>query len=588
MPEPADGCNVQQLRLFPREHRLPVAVVSERPEHGASVARRLRRSRRLEVTAVELEQLRGGDGWLRHGCLGGPLVAAVLAVDSAEDRHRPLVEEVAGIVSPLPLVVVTPTRCEGSFSLVEAGAEEVLSLHDTTSAALERSVLSAIYRRAADQRSRTRPTDPLTGLATRAVLDSELPETLRADHARVAVLYCDLDKFKVVNDTHGHAMGDELLVEAARRLRAAVRSSDLVVRIGGDEFVVVLVGAGARFDDLADEVATRIVEAFRAPFELGEQSFPVSMSVGLATHRSGEGPESLLARADRALYLAKRRGKARVARYDKSLDRAAAQHATSAELLREGIRRDLLEVEVLPVVDPVAATIVGRIHRPVWGGAPEAIGRAVPLRPVAEVARDCGSGPALFRWVLRRALDEPPGGDLTLSVDRRWVDMPRSVLVGSPGRAVDALLGEGSTALEHLVVLLEEDDLGDSAALRAGLLELARRGVRAAVSHFAAATGSLGLLERHPFDAVWVDRQVVEGLAGCPIRRAKLAAIGQVAAALGQQLLIDRPRRADDLRTALDLAGVLVVDRPLDLTLDAPVSAIPVAAGDALPVLPRR
>jgi diguanylate cyclase (GGDEF)-like protein len=538
---------------------------------------------------VELDQLRGGDGWLRHGGIEGPPAAVVLAAGGADgDGHRCLVEEVAEAVSPLPLVVVTPTMSEGSLALVEVGAEEVVSLHDTTSASLERSVLSAVYRRAADQRSRLRPTDPLTGLATRAVLTDELPETLRSAQVRVAVLYCDLDKFKVVNDTHGHATGDLLLVEAARRLRDAVRSSDLVVRIGGDEFVVVLVGSGARFDDLADEVANRIVEAFRAPFELGEQSFSVSVSVGLATHRPGEGPESLLARADRALYLAKRRGKARVARYDKSLDRAAAQHATSAELLHEGIRRDLLEVEVLPVVDPVASTIVGRIHRPVWGGAPEAIGRAVPVRPVAEVARDCGSGPALFRWALRRALAEPPGGGRTLSPDRRWVDMPRSVLVGSPGRAVDALVGEGSAALEHLVVLLEEDDLSDSAALRAGLLELARRGVRSAVSHFAASTGALGLLERHPFEAVWVDRQVVEGLAGCSIRRAKLTAIAAVAASLGQQLLIDRPRRADDLRSAMDLACVLVVDRPLDLTLEGPVSPIPAAAGDALPALPQR
>jgi diguanylate cyclase (GGDEF)-like protein len=573
--------------LFPREHRLPVALISEHPELATPTARRLRRSRRLDVVPVDIESLRNGDGWRRHGWLEGSPVAAVLTIGAAEDAHRQLVAEVVQIVAPVPLLVVTPTGGDTSLAMLEAGAEEVLSLHDSTSAALERAVLSAIYRRAADQRSVQRPSDPLTGLATRAVLASELPETLRAGGVRVAVLYCDLDKFKVVNDTHGHATGDLLLVEAAVRLRAAVRASDLVVRIGGDEFVVVLVGAGARFDDLADEVAARIVEAFRSPFELGEQSFSVSVSVGLATHRPGEEADSLLARADRALYLAKRRGKSRVARYDKSLDRAAAQHATSAEVLREGLRRDVLGVEVQPVVDPRESRMVGHVHRPVWGEAPELVGRAVPTQSVGSVARDSGSGPALFRWILRRTLTDPTGAELGGGGARRWVDMPRSVLVGSPGRALDPFVGERSGGVDQLIVLLEEDDLGDSAALRSGLLELARRGVRTAVSRFGASTGSLSLLERHPFEAVWVDRQMVDGLAGCPIRRAKLTAIGHVAGALGQQVLVDRPRRSEDLRIATGLVPVLVVDRSVDLTLGteavAPARAV---APDALRMLP--
>jgi diguanylate cyclase (GGDEF)-like protein len=565
-----------------------VALVSERPELATPTARRLRRSRRLDVMEVGLDQIRRGTRLSHPDGLHAPLVAAVLAIGTGEHRHRSLVEELVRSASPLPLIVVSPTRPEASLALVEAGADEVLSLHDTTSASLERAVLSAVCRRSADQRSNHHANDPLTGLATRSVLDTELPEVLRSGAAQVALLYCDLDRFKLVNDTHGHATGDLLLVEAARRLREAVRASDLVVRIGGDEFVVVLLGSGSDFEGLADDVANRIVEAFRVPFELDQQTLAVSVSVGLATHRRGEDAASLLARADRALYLAKRRGKARVARYDKSLDRAEAQHASSAELLREGIRRDLLEVEILPVLDPETASMVGRVHRPVWGAAAERIGRPMQLRPVAEVARDCGSAPALFRWLLRKALVGGAGREVHLGGDRRWIDMPRSVLVGSAGAMLDAAAATAATPLDSLVVLIEEEDLGDSISLRTGFLELARRGVRVAVSHFGATTGSLGLLERHPFDAVWVDRQMLDGLADCRVRQAKLSAIGQVATALGQQLLIDRPRRVEDLGVATELVRVQVVDRPLDLTLEGVVSPLPGTRPDAPRLLDRQ
>jgi EAL domain-containing protein (putative c-di-GMP-specific phosphodiesterase class I) len=256
-------------------------------------------------------------------------------------------------------------------------------------------------------------------------------------------------------------------------------------------------------------------------------------------------------------------------------------------VLREGLRRDVLGVDVQPVVDPLASRMVGHVHRPVWGEAPELVGRAVPTQSVGSVARDSGSGPALFRWILRRTLADPTGAELAGGGARRWVDMPRSVLVGSPGRALDPFVGERTGGLDQLVVLLEEDDLGDSAALRSGLLELARRGVRTAVSRFGASTGSLSLLERHPFEAVWVDLQMVDGLAGCPIRRAKLTAIGHVAAALGQQVLIDRPRRSEDLRIATGLVPVLVVDRSVDLTLGSEViSPTRAVRPDALRMLP--
>ena len=553
---------MQQLRLFPREQRLTVVLIDDGEECAASVLRRLRRARRLEVYVARTAELHSGVRW--PGGRDEQPAAVIMQLDGSADVER--VREVVGLIGPVPLIAVASGRRDTALKALEAGAEEVVALDDATNVVLERAIMSAVHRRLADAHSRHRHTDPLTGLATRAVLERELPEMLaRSGAISVAVLFCDLDKYKIVNDTHGHAVGDRILQEASVRLQRAVRSSDLVVRFGGDEFVVVIASA-LNVDALADEVAHRVVEAFAAPFDLGEHSFGISVSIGLATHRPGDSTESLVKRADDALYLAKQRGKGGVARYDEHLDQVAARRATSAEMLREGLRRDLLEVDVHPVVDANASQVVGHLYRPSWGSAPMALGREVPTLRAEAVARESGSGPALFRWTLERVVGDTGHRELSVLPSRRYVEMPRSVLVGSPGRAVELVARPHAVAPEHLVVVIDEEDLADGPALRAGLLELARHGARVAIGRFGAATGSLALMERHPFESVWIDRQMVDGLAGCAVRRAKFRAVAGVAEALGQQVMVDRPTRAEDARAAAELAAVLVVDGSLDLT----------------------
>lgn len=559
---------MQQLRLFPREHRLALALVVGDREVSSATARRLRRSRRLEVLEIGLDELVATVG-SRGAGQSSPPCAAVLALGEDEALSSvDLVSVAVGDLAPVPLIVVTPTASDAALSMLDSGVQDVIALEGSTGSTLERAVLSAIYRTAAGRRSGQRSGDPLTGLPTRTALSTVLPETtLTRRGIELALLYCDLDRFKVINDTHGHATGDAILVEAATRLSQAVRSSDLVVRIGGDEFVVAIGGSGPRFAGLADEVAERIVKAFGKPFEVGEHSFSVSVSVGLAMHREGEDLESLLARADRALYLAKRRGKSRVARYDEHLDRAVAQHANSTEVLREGLRRDLLGAELRPVVHLSRRRLEGHLYRPTWGEAPGAMGRAAPTRRVTEVALDAGVTTALFRWTLARAVADTRARDLG-SVDASclWVEMPRSALVGGAGRVVQSAARRSPDANVRLVLVIDEGDLGESAALRAGLLELARSGVRVAIGRFGASGASLCLMERHPFEAVWLDPQIVDGLASCRIRRAKLTAVAEMAAALGQRVVIDRPLRSEDVDAAADLADLVVVDRAVDLT----------------------
>jgi diguanylate cyclase (GGDEF)-like protein len=177
----------------------------------------------------------------------------------------------------------------------------VVNLHDVSA---RRQVQDELEHRAS--------TDALTGLPNRTVLLEQLAHVLTLGPTpEVAVVYCDLDGFKAVNDRFGHDEGDRLLVVVAARLAASVRNHDLVARLGGDEFAVLVQGPSSRAR--AEAIATRIVEALRIPLAVGGASVPVSVSVGVAC-RSGqvETPSALLRSADAAMYRAKRAGGDRV------------------------------------------------------------------------------------------------------------------------------------------------------------------------------------------------------------------------------------------------------------------------------------
>jgi diguanylate cyclase (GGDEF)-like protein len=174
----------------------------------------------------------------------------------------------------------------------------VVNVHDVTA---RRQVQSDLERRAF--------TDSLTGLANRDLFHDRLDQFLsRRDPPDLAVIYCDLDRFKDVNDRFGHAEGDHLLEVTAARLAAAVRSEDTVARLGGDEFAVLISGDDAL--QVAEEIAGRIVEELRRPLTVGPESVPVSVSVGVACARAGsaEGARVLMHSADEAMYRAKRAG----------------------------------------------------------------------------------------------------------------------------------------------------------------------------------------------------------------------------------------------------------------------------------------
>ncbi len=563
---------MQQLRLFPRDPRLPVVLVDGAGNEWNAVRRRLRRSR-ADIEVQGRQELTNAMEW--PGATARRVAALVVVIGDGVHEIPDLLEVIA-LAGDVPVVVVDVGQGAATRRALSAGAEEVVPFKDASIERLEQAVVSAVYRRGAEYATRA-ASDDLTGLATRAVLEKDLATLLEVPgESGVAVLFCDLDRFKAINDELGHAIGDQVLRAAASRLRNAVRASDLLARIGGDEFVVVMRCRGGRTVESAEHVAGRIVESFREPFRSNDLVLNVSVSVGLATHRAGESGAELLERADSALYVAKKRGKSRVACYDDGLDRAAASRRTAVELLSEGLRRDTLDAEVAPMIDPAAARVVGHVYRASWGRTSEVLRTEAPARPPSVVAADGGGGTALFRWLLGHiAEDETDRADTAVPM-RRWLTMPPAVLLGEPSRYLEASARRGVHS-DRLVVVMDESDLDEGLAVRNALLDVARTGARVAVGHFGAGSAALSLLERHPFEAVWVDRQMVDGVSSDSIRRAKLGAVAAVAASLGQQIVIDRPSRREDELAALDVSAAMVIDGSVDLAAIAgrPLPQIP-------------
>ena len=535
-------------------------LVEGRGERWAAVKRRLRRSR-LEVEVAGRGELTPEMHWPGAGELR---VAAVVALVGEGSLDIADLVELASTCGDVPVVAVDADGTRGGRRMIESGAEEVVRFETATIERIEHAVHSAVYRRGAEQNGRD-AADSLTGLATRAALGVTLPGLLETNGASgVAVLYCDLDRFKAINDELGHLVGDQVLRQAAGRLRSCVRASDLLVRLGGDEFVAVVRARADRTESLAAKVAQRIVDSFEEPFRAGESELSVGVSVGLAVHRRGESSTELLKRADDALYVAKRRGKARVVSYDDDLQAAVEKRQSAAEVLSESMRRDLLDAEVSPVVDPVGSVVVAHLYRAGWGRVAGS-GLPVPLRRPESVAAEGGVAPALFRWLLGHVGGDEQAGRLPGAVPRRWIQMPAAALMSHPGRYLEAAARRG-VRLDNLVLVVAESDLDEGPVVRSSLLEIARTGARVAIGAFGAAATSLSLLELHPFDSVWVDRQVVDGIAADPVRRAKLAAVATVATALGQHLVIDRPARPEDHVGALELCNARVIDGHIDLS----------------------
>ena len=293
--------------------------------------------------------------------------------------------------------------------------------------------------------------DALTALTNRALFQGRLEQAL-AGAARggdaVAVLFLDLDRFKVVNDSLGHAAGDDLLVAVAGRLAGCVRGGDTVARLGGDEFAVLLAGLGVGRE--ATRTAERIIRALDAPFRLGGHDVVTATSIGIAVGGTGHAAVDLLRDADVALYRAKARGRGRYAVFDATMNVRALERLELEADLRRALRRGEFEVYYQPKVDLATGHLAGLEALVRWRHPVRGVVEPGAFIPVAE---ETGLIQPLGQWVLEEACrqtrlwhDQAPGVPLITCVNLSARQFQHPTLVEDVARALqESGVGCGAT-----------------------------------------------------------------------------------------------------------------------------------------------
>ena len=430
------------------------------------------------------------------------------------------------------------------------GAAQTLA--DVASAYLLNAQARADLRSSTDQAREQAMHDALTGLPNRTLLLQRLEHAelrgRRSDKV-AALLFLDLDQFKMVNDRHGHAVGDQLLVAVAQRLTAVLRPGDTLARMSGDEFVIFCEDLDSAAQ--VDMIAARLGAAIAAPFDLSGTEVDVSASVGIA-FSSGQAPGQLLDDADTAMYQAKRKGGGRHQVVDVSARNESMQRTTLLQDLKGATVRQELRNDYQPIFDagaggiPAVEGLVRWVH-PVRGLVMPDV-----LLPIAEASGLIGE---IGGWVLERACRDlhrcqaaRPGDELRMSVN-----VSAHELV-SPGYAamVSAVLSRTGTDPGLVTLEIKEAALQDHAPMLGVLEDLKRIGVTLALAGFGTGSSSLNSLARFPIDIVKLDRQLISRVADDPATRAVVFAIVELAHILGKEVVAEGVETPEQ-RRELDL-----------------------------------
>jgi diguanylate cyclase (GGDEF)-like protein/PAS domain S-box-containing protein len=382
--------------------------------------------------------------------------------------------------------------------------------------------------------------DELTGLANRTLAMDRLQlAQARADRngAFVGLLFLDLDGFKAVNDSLGHAVGDALLMETARRLRSVLRPSDTAARLGGDEFVVCCEDLGSdavEAQAIAIRVVERIAAALAEPVELEGTAERTTASIGIALVRGLQhSPDMVLRNADQAMYRAKQQGRARFELFDEALQARAASRSHLADELSLALERDELVVHYQPIADLQDGRIMGVEALVRWEHPSRGLLHPADFLDVAEESQLIVS---IGDWVLSRACRDLAGWrrsvrpDMFVTVNASARQLGNNELAAS----IDRALFEAVLDAEALEIELTETMLIEATATTLSeLAGLRDRGVQVGLDDFGTGYASLTYLRRLPLDFVKVDGSFVAGLADNPDDKAIVTAIVDLAHALG-------------------------------------------------------
>ena len=482
-------------------------------------------------------------GWSRDEAIGRPLVETIVP-ERQRSAHQQGFERfirtgmgpVVGRTLEVSAAARDGTEFPVELSIWVTVSQDVKRINAFVRDRTERKALEAVTHQAFH--------DPLTDLANRALFTERVAAALtrRPDSstATVAVLLLDLDDFKTVNDSLGHAAGDELLVAVAARLRSCVRPGDTLARLAGDEFAILV----DQLDDPADvtAVAKRVGTQLEAPFEIEAMEIAVRASIGVSLGQSPDvKPEDLMRDADVAMYAAKARGKGGFAVFEPHMREAVVRRMELKGDLRHALERGELHVHYQPYIRLDDGSIVGAEALLRWEHGERGVIPPLDFIPLAE---EMGLIVPIGRWVLGEACGQavdwarryPELGPLTLSVnvsarqlqDRRFVD------------DVAAIVAEKGLAPGQLVLELTESSLvedPDQAVHR--LRELRELGIRLAIDDFGTGYSSLGYLQRYPIEILKVHRAFVAELGRHPDEPALAKAILQLAHHLGMKTIAE-------------------------------------------------
>jgi diguanylate cyclase (GGDEF)-like protein/PAS domain S-box-containing protein len=356
--------------------------------------------------------------------------------------------------------------------------------------------------------------DPLTGLPNRALLKDRLDQSIsnaRRHHTAMAMLYLDLDRFKHINDSQGHLVGDQLLQTVALRLTECVRATDTVCRLGGDEFVILLFEVTHTQD--AAVIAEKILRSIRMPQLLGDQEMHVTASIGIVVHPGdGTGAEALLQNADSAMYEAKNRGRNNYQFYRSELNSSASERLSIESDLRQAIERREFELHYQPIMNLRTGAVAGVEALLRWQHP--ALGLVLPDRFIS-IAEESGLIVPIGHWVLREACGQAKSwqeagfSNLRLAVNISTVELRSKEFVAG----VRAILSATDFDPQRLELELSEAFLmQDSKSTAIVLGAIKGLGVSLALDDFGTGYSSLSYMRRFPIDTLKVDRSFVHDL----------------------------------------------------------------------------
>lgn len=446
-------------------------------------------------------------------------------------RHAPLT----------PIVVLTGQDDEEvALNALESGAQDYLVKGEASAELLARSIRYSLERKRAEcELTRAARYDPVTGLINRAYFLALLEHALeRAQRARspVDVLFLDLDHFKNINDSLGHAAGDQLLREVGARLVRCVRASDVVARLGGDEFTIMVEGVKGTN---SASIAKKILEAAQKPYLIDGVEVIVSPSIGIAGYpSSGADAATIVKHADTAMYRAKKEGRNTVEFFTEDMNDSVRKAFEREMAVRRAVSRGHFEVFYQPIVDRAGGTVSGGEALLRWQHEGETLGpeEFLPILEKTGLIRELGE------WVLRSAAHQCRSWHETLGPGLRVAVnvSPAQLRANDFSELVLDVLRDSDLPAECLQLEITEQVLmRDTEANTATLTRLRELGVGVAIDDFGSGFSSLSYLTAFPFDTVKVDRSFLRNVADAGDDALLTAGILAIASSLGRKTVAE-------------------------------------------------